>query len=103
MSSLLKGQFITWPWDMTQKENRLKLFEWMDMLNVRDMRRTLEKYASFICLFCIIFPDASKIFGFLVFLIVCAPLVLLPARPSALFKISSAFHYIKEVRTVTVS
>ncbi|VDK74633.1 unnamed protein product [Onchocerca ochengi] len=45
VSSLLKGQFITWPWDITQKENRLKLFEWIDMLNVRDIRRTLEKFS----------------------------------------------------------
>ncbi|KAL3993779.1 UBA-like domain family protein [Acanthocheilonema viteae] len=44
VSSLLKGQFITWPWDITQKENRLKLFEWIDMLNVRDIRQTLEKF-----------------------------------------------------------
>uniref|UniRef100_A0A0R3RT25 UAS domain-containing protein n=1 Tax=Elaeophora elaphi TaxID=1147741 RepID=A0A0R3RT25_9BILA len=46
VSSLLKGQFITWPWDITQKENRLKLFEWIDMLNVRDIRRTLEKFSD---------------------------------------------------------
>ncbi|VDO25532.1 unnamed protein product [Brugia timori] len=44
VSSLLKGQFITWPWDITQKENRLKLFEWIDVLNVRDIRQTLEKF-----------------------------------------------------------
>ncbi|KAM3720041.1 FAS-associated factor [Dirofilaria immitis] len=46
VSSLLKGQFITWPWDITQKENRLKLFEWIDMLNLRDIRRTLEKFSD---------------------------------------------------------
>uniref|UniRef100_A0A915Q173 UBX domain-containing protein n=1 Tax=Setaria digitata TaxID=48799 RepID=A0A915Q173_9BILA len=46
VSSLLKGQFVTWPWDITQKENRLKLFEWIDMLNVRDIRRTLEKFSD---------------------------------------------------------
>ncbi|CAG9534243.1 unnamed protein product [Cercopithifilaria johnstoni] len=46
VSSLLKGQFITWPWDITQKENRLKLFEWIDMLNVRDIRQTLEKFSD---------------------------------------------------------
>uniref|UniRef100_A0A1I8EIF1 UAS domain-containing protein n=1 Tax=Wuchereria bancrofti TaxID=6293 RepID=A0A1I8EIF1_WUCBA len=46
VSSLLKGQFITWPWDITQKENRLKLFEWIDVLNVRDIRQTLEKFSD---------------------------------------------------------
>ncbi|VDN32240.1 unnamed protein product, partial [Gongylonema pulchrum] len=42
VASLLKGQFVTWPWDMTQKENRQKLFEWMDALNIRDVKRSLD-------------------------------------------------------------
>lgn len=46
VSSLLKGQFVTWPWDMTQRENRLKLFEWMEGLNVRDLKNTLERLSD---------------------------------------------------------
>lgn len=29
VSSLLKCQFVLWAWDMTQKENREKLYQWM--------------------------------------------------------------------------
>jgi hypothetical protein len=33
VSALLKGQFVTWAWDVTQKENRDKLFEWVMTTN----------------------------------------------------------------------
>ncbi|MFH4984116.1 hypothetical protein AB6A40_010825 [Gnathostoma spinigerum] len=43
VTSLLKEQFVTWPWDMTQHDNRQKLFEWLDMLNLHDLRSMLER------------------------------------------------------------
>lgn len=35
--SLLKCQFITWVWDMTQLDNRVKLYEWMNQTNLGDV------------------------------------------------------------------
>lgn len=32
ISGLLRGQFVTWAWDVTQKENQDKLNEWIMQL-----------------------------------------------------------------------
>uniref|UniRef100_A0A914WLM1 UBX domain-containing protein n=1 Tax=Plectus sambesii TaxID=2011161 RepID=A0A914WLM1_9BILA len=42
VASLVKAQFVTWAWDVTQPENRAKLLEWLGLLNVREIRATME-------------------------------------------------------------
>lgn len=45
VSSLLKCQFILWAWDMSQQENRQKLYAWMSlsMSNVADSIKLIHK------------------------------------------------------------
>lgn len=46
ISSLLNGQFILWPWDMTEAENRSKFFEWLienGLLQVKDVVKSIVK------------------------------------------------------------
>ncbi|PIO75871.1 hypothetical protein TELCIR_02066 [Teladorsagia circumcincta] len=42
VSNLLRCQYILWPWDITHKENEVKLREWLEMVGMSEMRRTLE-------------------------------------------------------------
>ncbi|CAJ0607033.1 unnamed protein product [Cylicocyclus nassatus] len=45
VSNLLRCQYILWPWDVTHKENEVKLREWLEMVGMGDARRTLETMA----------------------------------------------------------
>ncbi|KAK6737709.1 hypothetical protein RB195_020049 [Necator americanus] len=40
--NLLRCQYILWPWDVTHKENEVKLREWLEMVGMADTRRSLE-------------------------------------------------------------
>lgn len=42
VSNLLRCQYILWPWDITHKENEIKLREWLEMVGMSDARRSLE-------------------------------------------------------------
>nr|CDJ91318.1 AT hook and UBX domain containing protein [Haemonchus contortus] len=42
VSNLLRCQYILWPWDVTHKENEVKLREWLEMVGMPEVRRTLE-------------------------------------------------------------
>ncbi|VDL75430.1 unnamed protein product [Nippostrongylus brasiliensis] len=42
ISNLLRCQYILWPWDITHKENKVKLREWLEMVGMPDVRRMLE-------------------------------------------------------------
>ncbi|EYC06343.1 hypothetical protein Y032_0076g1009 [Ancylostoma ceylanicum] len=42
VSNLLRCQYILWPWDVTHKENEVKLREWLEMVGMSDARRSLE-------------------------------------------------------------
>ncbi|KAJ1349619.1 hypothetical protein KIN20_005213 [Parelaphostrongylus tenuis] len=42
VSNLLRCQYILWPWDVTHRENELKLLEWLEMVGMSDIRRSLE-------------------------------------------------------------
>ncbi|KAK6057155.1 hypothetical protein COOONC_05332 [Cooperia oncophora] len=42
VSNLLRCQYILWPWDITHKENEVKLREWLEMVGMSEARRTLE-------------------------------------------------------------
>ncbi|KAI1693353.1 UBX domain-containing protein [Ditylenchus destructor] len=42
VSSLLKCQFVLWAWDMTQKENREKLYQWLSGGSMRDVCENLK-------------------------------------------------------------
>ncbi|KAI1720420.1 UBX domain-containing protein [Ditylenchus destructor] len=46
ISSLLKGQFILWGWDMTYKENRQKLYEWLATENLMEVAGNLQSVHS---------------------------------------------------------
>lgn len=46
ISSLLNGQFIVFPWDMTENENRAKFYEWLienSLLSVKDIVKATTK------------------------------------------------------------
>lgn len=42
VSNLLRCQYILWPWDITHKENEIKLREWLEMVGMPEARRSLE-------------------------------------------------------------
>lgn len=37
ISPLLKAQFITWGWDVTYQENRQRLIDWLELLNLNEV------------------------------------------------------------------
>jgi hypothetical protein len=41
ISPLLKAQFITWGWDVTYPENRQRLLDWLELLNLNDVAQTI--------------------------------------------------------------
>ncbi|CAB3404903.1 unnamed protein product [Caenorhabditis bovis] len=43
ISSLLRHQYIFWPWDITSDSNFMKLLEWLQILNISDVRQTLQR------------------------------------------------------------
>jgi hypothetical protein len=42
VSSLLKCQFVLWAWDMSQKGNRLKLYEWLAVSSMADVSQNVK-------------------------------------------------------------
>lgn len=42
VSNLLRCQYILWPWDVTHRENELKLLQWLELVGMSDIRRSLD-------------------------------------------------------------
>uniref|UniRef100_A0A915CWP0 UAS domain-containing protein n=1 Tax=Ditylenchus dipsaci TaxID=166011 RepID=A0A915CWP0_9BILA len=42
VSSLLKRQFLLWAWDMSEKENRKKLYEWFSVSAMSDVSESIK-------------------------------------------------------------
>jgi hypothetical protein len=41
ISPLLKAQFVTWGWDVTYPENKTRLIDWLDMLNLNEVAHSI--------------------------------------------------------------
>ncbi|KJH50538.1 UBX domain protein [Dictyocaulus viviparus] len=42
VSNLLRCQYILWPWDVTHRENEMKLLQWLELVGMPDIRRSIE-------------------------------------------------------------
>lgn len=42
VSNLLRCQYILWPWDITHRENEAKLVQWLELVGMSEIRRSLE-------------------------------------------------------------
>lgn len=45
VASLLNGQFVLWPWDMSQADNRAKFIEWLGENNLTQVK-DVAKYSA---------------------------------------------------------
>lgn len=45
VTSLLRCQYVLWPWDVTHRENEQKLKEWLQLLGIQEVRQTIDMFS----------------------------------------------------------